>query len=161
MVKGRVAIHKCSIVFARRRQCARPPATRFLAPASLIVPNGSSLQFSHCCMANTIFSLYYIAGCATLFIFPLPQNLPIFIEDLDPHLIHGFWAHPTHRIPPKQHVDRLNQPFFHSTRSFLTDRPTDGPTERDDRSRLVRIGRLSYVCVRRDLNLFCTSLYSM
>jgi len=37
------AADNCSNVFARWRQCARPPNTRFFAPSPIITPNGNSI----------------------------------------------------------------------------------------------------------------------
>ena len=65
-----------------------------------------------------------------------PQNLPLPMGDLDPHLIHGSRAHPSPQ--PKRQLDRCSR--FCRAHYSVTDRPTDRPTDHATRS--VRIGRI-------------------
>ena len=91
-------------------------------------PKRYPYRFSRLCTDDRRVSLYFTTG--RLF---FPQNFPLPIGGLDPHLIHGFPG------PPKsstQTASRSVQPFLRGSPVWQTDRPTDHAT------RSVRIGRI-------------------
>jgi len=67
-----------------------------------------------------------------------PQNCPLPVRDLDPHVIHGSMDHPNPRS--KRHLDRFSRFCRAHDRNRHTDRPTDRQTYRATLS--VSIGRI-------------------
>ena len=103
-----------SIVFVRWRQSAC-----HLTHASLDPPESTSQMTSH------RFSCFCTAH-GTLYNGPTlsPSKLQHCKGDLDSHLIHGFFSHPSPQ--PKQH---LNQFRVFAGLTSVTDRPTDHATQ--------------------------------
>jgi len=64
-------------------------------------PKRHPYRFSHLCTDNRRVFLYFTMGRPFS-----PQNLRLPMGDLDPHLIHGSWAHPTPQ--PKRQLDRCS-----------------------------------------------------
>jgi len=93
-------------------------------------PKRHQYRFRRLCTDDHRVSLYFTMGRPFS-----PKNLPLPVEDLDPHLIHGSLG------PPKsstQTAVRSVQPFLQGSLVWQTDRPTDHAT------RSVRTG-LIYV----------------
>ena len=95
-----------SMVFARWRLCAPPSNTCFLEPTWVQNPNGISI-------GTAVFAQQMAQSCYTLQpAEPFPLKLSFPMEDLDPHLIHGFFSPPESSA---QMVHRSVQLFLQSS----------------------------------------------
>jgi len=88
-----------STVFARWRQCA-PHITQSLGPTESIYPKRYLDRFVRFRTAHGRMYLYFTIGC------PFPLKVAPSHGDLDPHLIHVSWAHPSPH--PKRHLYRFS-----------------------------------------------------
>jgi len=95
-----------------------PSAHCFLRPTGVHNPNGKSI-------GSAVFAQVTVECSYTLqWAAPSPSKLLLRMGDLDAHLNHGSWAHPSPQ--PKRHLDR----FSRFCMAHECDRPTDRPTDR-------------------------------
>jgi len=118
------AMHSHTTIFARWCQCAHPFSARFLGLGPLTTPNGSSVGSA--AFAGLMPHSPYTLNCAAIF----SPKFASSSGDLEPHLLHGSWTHPTTPMPSE-----LTRPVFQNSWNYQWT---------DDASQLVRTGCLCY-----------------